>query len=470
MKSKTSATVSRIPLAGAKLAKQEARDTIWLEAGGDAGTRIALERLRNRTDAFDLIGKISLGDIDRKVKAGNNLTFEEAGAGMLHVIAATNASFERVARQKFVDAYGDFCDQRAIAMAAAFLNLMAAKESLWSLSAEEIAGMVAATSVDLAYRFNPPTRSSSVLETCGMGGDRGFTRQGRRFKSINVSTLSAAVASTVGVSALKHGSYGNTSAVGSTDAIESLGAKVAHGSLADVLGPWQQSGFAYLDAHASKTVHDLSHLLRMETVNHVIGPMTPPLASDIRVSRIMGVNEKVHPATVVRAYAILHERGFANVGGLAVVAGLERGARAAECVASATALKDASRIDELSPYESVVAVGFGQSEPKLLTLAPESFGIRLDESAVLLPSDDGALARRSNLQVLAGSAPDLAAYLAMNAALGVTVARAQDLAGLLGGLNALAETTAECLEAIRSGRTGETVRRYVEATGGEYPA
>lgn len=119
-----------------------------------------------------------------------------------------------------------------------------------------------------------------VIETCGMGGDVGFVHNGTTKKTINVSTLSAIVLAALKYPVAKHGSYANTSAVGSTEAIELLGANTSLTSIDEVERVWEQSGFCFLDAHWCKTIHDLSHLLMMETINHVARAYEPAVYTD----------------------------------------------------------------------------------------------------------------------------------------------------------------------------------------------
>jgi hypothetical protein len=130
---------------------------------------------------------------------------------MCYAIAATNLHFfGAVAPLLRHSANGSPFDRdQALTAGTAFLQLMAAKESFLHLTAEEVAGIAAACSLDTVIRLDLP----EVIETSGMGGDRGFYVNGQRQKTINVSTLSAFVLRAVGLPVAKHGSYSNTSAV-----------------------------------------------------------------------------------------------------------------------------------------------------------------------------------------------------------------------------------------------------------------
>jgi len=198
--------VSGITLTGRKHAQQCARERL-----GVAHDFSSIARALN--GSVSSLGSISMRDIDRKVKHGQNLTFEEAFCGMCYAIAATNSCFYEQFHTQLSAACGtSMTEQRALAMGTAFVQLMAAKESFRSLAPEEIAGMVAATNLDLQVRLELP----AVVETSGMGGDIGFEVNGQRMKTINASTLSAFVLDAVRGA----GGGGDTSFAGALEALE----------------------------------------------------------------------------------------------------------------------------------------------------------------------------------------------------------------------------------------------------------
>lgn len=451
-------SVSGITLTSRKHAQQCARERL-----GGAHDFSSIARALN--GAVSSLGSISMRDIDRKVKHGQNLTFEEAFCGMCYAIAATNSRFYGQFHTHLSAACGiGMTEQRALAMGTAFVQLMAAKESFRSLAPEEIAGMVAATNLDLQVRLKLP----AVVETSGMGGDIGFEVNGQRMKTINVSTLSAFVLAAVGAPAIKHGSYKNTSAVGSTEAVEQLGAETLVPTPEDMVRILGESGFCYVDAHWCKTVHDLSHLLMVETVNHVIGPMTVPVAQNAILYKVMGVNEKAHPGAVARAYALLHRRGILNVGGVAVVGGLDERHSCTD-PDSVDWFRRHCVLDELSPFGSVVAITIGSSYRGSFLVQPSDFGLSLDPSAIMLPNAEESI-HRANVRTILGQDGPLGDYLAMNAALGLFVyryARREDACSLT-GLNQryLRECYATCRIAISDGSVRNLVARFVAATGG----
>jgi anthranilate phosphoribosyltransferase len=98
---------------------------------------------------------------------------------------------------------------------ADFLTALARKGE----TTEEIAAFARALR---AMSIEPPldaeTRSRTILDVCGTGGDR--------LNTFNISTTVALVMAAAGVSVAKHGNRAMTSQVGSADVLEALGIKI----------------------------------------------------------------------------------------------------------------------------------------------------------------------------------------------------------------------------------------------------
>jgi len=451
--------ISRISLNGNKRGKQIARECM-------AHHYDPLARKEQFGPLMESLGTVSVRDIDRALKHGRSLTMEEAFCGMAYVIAATNLRFYELFHCQLADLYGsNLSPEHIIAIGTAFLQVMAAKETYRGLTPEEVAGLAAASMMDTIFQID----FSEVIETCGMGGDKGFSHNGFGKKTINASTLSAIVLNALGEPVIKHGSYANTSAVGSTEAIELFGARTDMGSMEDVERIWERSGFCFLDAHWCKTIHDLSHLLMMETINHVVGPMSPPITPYTRIHRLMGVNEKVHPSVIARAYAILHQRGIQSVGGVAVVGGLDRYISEVN-VDDVEIFREHCVLDELSPIASVVSIAHEGNYRGSFLVTPHCFGIGIDPEQVLVKNKSEAI-QTANARALKGEDKNLSAYLAMNAAMGLFAKRHAgcDTAFLERRINPeyLQLCYQECHEAIMSGRAWQALVAYVEASGGK---
>lgn len=456
--------ISLIKLNGCKAEKQAVRNRL-------ARKHYDVDRIIRENMQFLSrlsVSETSLPILDRNAKHGETLSFEEAFCGECYSLVATNRFLYNALRRSIAKALGGrFLREHALASGMSFAQLMAAKESLLCLAPEEIAGMASAGLMDLVVRFS---LGEEITETSGMGGDIGFRLHGEVAKSINASTLSAIVLASLGVPAAKHGSYGNTSALGSTDAIERFGARINTETVAEVSRIWQHVGFVFFDAHWCKTMHDLSHLVRLETINHILGPMTPPIARMTRIHKVMGVNEKVHPEVIVRAYNILHERGFQTMGGIAVMTGLDgEGTRVNP--EDKVAVRGYSVLDEVSPFATVVSTGYGGKFFGTDLLTPEDFGVCIVAEDILV-RNISKVVLEANWTAIAGTHRPLANYLAMNSALALFTSRHlghKDDAVQKGKINRkyLRECFKECHAAINSGKAKRKLVEYVRVTGGK---
>ena len=354
---------------------------------------------------------------------GRHLTFEEAFHAGCFALRASNRAIAQALLDLDVPSFGDDGDRLA---ARELLSGLAMKESWSTLEPQEIAGLVTAVHMDVVDFCS----YGSVIETCGMGGDRGHQVNGehKRCKTINSSTLTALTLASLGLKTCKHGSYANTSAIGSTEAIEKLGLVVDVADR-DVQRQLAASGFHYTDAHGWKTVHDLSHLEpRRETVNHILGPMTIPVCPNTKLNKMLGVNEKLHPERVARAYQLLHERGTYCVNNVAVIAGLST-VISDEEAREDHLVKPLVILDELSPFSTVVSFVKGGQFHRTLVLTPRDFGVTFRDPRSVFVENTGDAIMTANRQTIYGveEGRQLVAYLAMNAALGLYLVEYMDV-------------------------------------------
>ncbi len=454
--------ISEIHLSGQKKKKQEAREE--LARNYDPKSRIEKHKL------LELCGNICLQKIAAKVAGAQPLTFEEAMVGMSHVIAATNKRVFEILRKPLERGRKvPFGRDEAIACGASFLTAMAMREALVDLTPEEVAGIATAGLIDTIIRLP----LLHVIETCGMGGDPGFHHNGTTWKTINASTLSSIVLASLGLPVIKHGSYANTSVMGSTETIEMFGANTTMRSEEEIMRIWEACKYCYLDAHLTKTLHDLSHLLLIETINHIVGPMSLPVSPDTEVTKLMGVNEKIHPSIIARAYTLLHRRGIQKMGGVAIVAGLDESGFNID-PANFDHVRDHTTVDELSPFASVVSLAHQGTFLGNFLVTPEDFGVELNPNAVQIPNEKETI-HLANMRAIRGEDIALTDYLAMNAALGLFAERhlgVDDDAVTDEGVNCdyLRQCTEECREAIQSGAAWRKLVEYVETSGGKIAA
>ncbi len=406
--------------------------------------------------------------IGQKLVKGEPLTFQEAFLGMTFVVSSTNKGIFSELKGKFQQAHGllNLDQAQLFGPAQTFLTAMAQREVTSTLTPEEVAGMVASTMMDINLRlgFKP-----YVLETGGMGGDKGFIVDGIKKKVINASTLSAVVLSSIGLPVVKHGSYANTSAVGSTEAIEALGVNIYQSSFREIQRLFESTSFYFSDAHVSKTIHDLSHspFMRHETINHIIGPMTPPVDKNTILNKIIGVNEGVHPETIAKAYEELHMRGFQTVGNVIVISGLGQDFETAINLDDHAEVKPYMMLDELSPYQTLLGIVQNSKYVGCFIISPEDFGVSLEADQIQTVNTQQELlaANGQALQGLSGANSD---YLSMNAAIGLFAAEYLGLANAIkdGQLNSnyLKECFSRCKQQIDSGQATQHLMQIVSVS------
>ncbi len=131
----------------------------------------------------------------------------------------------------------------------------------------ELAGF-AATMRALATRV--PCARADLVDTAGTGGGR---------STFNVSTTAALIAVGAGCAVAKHGNRSATSASGSADVLEALGARIDLGPAAvarcvDATG----FGFMFAPAHhaAMRWVMPVRRELAVRTIFNFLGPLTNP--------------------------------------------------------------------------------------------------------------------------------------------------------------------------------------------------
>ena len=186
-------------------------------------------------------------------------------------------------------------------------------------AAEQIAGISAAIiEYDTANAengfLNPNV--SCAIDNCGMGGDF--------YKTANISTLAALIASSANIPICKHGSPANADAGkhGSSDFVAEF--ILGKESFQDLIGiPKQvveeaieEHGFGYTEALDTnyKRVHRLTHNSSfLPHMNDIIGPMTNPLDKRVATKKIIGVNHLIPPEIVAKAFKILNGQGVTDV-------------------------------------------------------------------------------------------------------------------------------------------------------------
>ena len=160
-------------------------------------------------------------------------------------------------------------------------------------TAEEIAGMA---QVMRAKSLKVPT-DLPVVDTCGTGGDGSGT--------FNVSTAAAFVVAGAGHPVAKHGNRGMTSAGGSADVLEALGANITLGPDA-VAKCIERAGMGFMFAPAYHPAMKFAAPLRREigirTIFNILGPLTNPAGAQ---RQVLGVANAEAHGRLASALALL---------------------------------------------------------------------------------------------------------------------------------------------------------------------
>ncbi|OGM29448.1 hypothetical protein A2801_03925 [Candidatus Woesebacteria bacterium RIFCSPHIGHO2_01_FULL_41_10] len=412
--------------------------------------------------------------IDSKIKHGQELTFSESFSLVTFVCSALNRPLNEAVSGR-IQAIGP--EETQILQATALLSAMSAKEAYVGLTPEEIAGMVAATiHLDTFVRV---TSSEPIVAFGGMGGDKGYPLNGENSKLFSLSTL-AAVALSVDSPTHKHHSYPNTSKVAGQSAIEAYGARSdfhSQQSLQEVLA---KSNLVMTSCHDTRSLHTLSHRLRGETINHVIGPLSFTLSPETPVHAMIGVNEKIHPERITEALAILNESGFQRYETGVAYCGTDltemSPEQAEDTDENDIKLKEHTRLDEVAPPPYVTLAAFyrsGESQGTYI-LRPGDFYSEEELAAMNIESleipnqVEDILA--ANTDALTGRDYTKTHYLAMTVGLGLFVRHALELPDALNtetrtvNPNYLRAYTQRALGILTSGEAAQRLQQYVEIT------
>ena len=332
------------------------------------------------------------------VDAGRDLSEAEAAAAMEELMADSDAG------------------GASPIQAAAFLTALRVKGE----TVEELVGFARvmrarSLRVDLGDGF------SRIADTCGTGGDAKGT--------FNVSTAAAFVVAGCGVPVAKHGNRAMSSACGSADVLEALGARVDLSPTA-VAAMVRDVGIGFMFAQtlhpAMRHVAPVRRALGFRTVFNLLGPLTNPAGAR---HQLIGVGS---PAVGDKIAAALKRLGAAHA---LVVHGLEG-------------------LDEVSPSGPTQVWELQDGHIRTYRVQPSDFHIRevpLDS----VRGGDAATNAGAMHSVLSGHGGPLHGFVALNAAAALLAADE---------VPTFAEGISRAVECIDDGRALRKLERFVEAT------
>jgi anthranilate phosphoribosyltransferase len=255
---------------------------------------------------------------------------------------------------------------------------------------KETIGEIAAAA-QVMREFATPVKvadAQHLVDTCGTGGDAAHT--------FNVSTASAFVAAAAGARVAKHMGRSVSSASGSAEVLEALGARIAltpeqTGQAIDQLG----LGFMFAPSHhaAMKHAAPVRKELGVRTIFNILGPLTNPAGA---ANQVMGV---FHIDLVGIQVRVLQRLGSKHV---MVVYGLEG-------------------LDEISISGETMVGELVNGEINEYTIHPQQFGIELyDRRAIQVNTVDES--KHMILAVLEGQPGPAQNIVLLNAGAAIYVA------------------------------------------------
>ncbi|HEX8667677.1 MAG TPA: anthranilate phosphoribosyltransferase [Allosphingosinicella sp.] len=258
-------------------------------------------------------------------------------------------------------------------------------------------------------------------DSCGTGGDGSG--------SINVSTAAAFVAAAAGLPVAKHGNRSISSACGSADVLEQLGARLDVSAEVSRRA-LDETGICFLLApryHPGlRHAGPVRRALKVRTIMNMLGPCLNPAEPSVQ---LLGVAEVPLLEPIARTLAAL---------------GVER-----------ALVVHGAGLDEVALHGETRAIRVEEGRLEGVTIRPEDAGLERRPFEVLKGGSPEENAERFRA-LLAGRAPQAEEeVVALNA--GALLATA----GLAGTLR---DGVAAALDAIRSGEAQRRMQLFVEAT------
>jgi len=259
-----------------------------------------------------------------------------------------------------------------------FLTLLSAKGEV----SNEIAGGVYVLR-DKSKRVNV----DNCVDTCGTGGDG--------MNTLNISTASALLLSSMGVKIAKHGNKAVSSKCGSGDVLEALKINI-NLEPKDIETQINKNNFGFMFApnyhSAMKYVGPTRKKIGKRTIFNMIGPLSSPA---LVKRQVVGVFEKTLLKTFANALNNLDIK-------FAWIVNSEDG------------------LDEISPYAKTNVIQLKDNDIKEIVIDPKELDINADKFENLVGNDSKFNAAKM-LDIFNGEDNDFSKAVCLNAAAGLIV-------------------------------------------------
>jgi len=259
-----------------------------------------------------------------------------------------------------------------------FLTLLSEKGEV----SDEIAGGVHVLR-NKAKRVNV----QNCVDTCGTGGDGKNT--------LNISTASAILLSSMGVKVAKHGNKAVSSKCGSGDVLEALNIRI-NLEPKDIEEQINKNNFGFMFApnyhSAMKYVGPTRKKIGKRTIFNMIGPLSSPALVE---RQVVGVFDK----NLLKIFA----NALKNLN-----------------IKFAWIVNSDDGLDEISPYDKTNVVQLKNSEISEITINPNEIDVNADKFENLL-GDDAKFNADKMTNVFKGEDNDFSKAICLNAAAGLIV-------------------------------------------------
>ena len=259
-----------------------------------------------------------------------------------------------------------------------FLTLLSAKGEI----SDEIAG-----GVYVLRNKSKRVNVNDCIDTCGTGGDG--------MNTLNISTASALLLSSMGIKVAKHGNKAVSSKCGSGDVLEALNIKIDL-EPKDIEEQIKKNNFGFMFApnyhSAMKFVGPTRKKIGKRTIFNMIGPLSSPALVD---RQVVGVFDKKLLKIFANALNNLNIK-------FAWIVNSEDG------------------LDEISPYSKTNVVQLKNGEISEILIDPIKLNIDANKFEDLL-GDDAQFNANKMLDIFKGEDNDFSKAVCLNAAAGLIV-------------------------------------------------
>ena len=259
-----------------------------------------------------------------------------------------------------------------------FLTLLSAKGEI----SDEIAG-----GVYVLRNKSKRVNVNDCIDTCGTGGDG--------MNTLNISTASALLLSSMGIKVAKHGNKAVSSKCGSGDVLEALNIKIDL-EPKDIKEQIKKNNFGFMFApnyhSAMKFVGPTRKKIGKRTIFNMIGPLSSPALVD---RQVVGVFDKKLLKIFANALNNLNIK-------FAWIVNSEDG------------------LDEISPYSKTNVVQLKNGEISEILIDPIKLNIDANKFEDLL-GDDAEFNANKMLDIFKGEDNDFSKAVCLNAAAGLIV-------------------------------------------------